>query len=409
MVRYLYNKTIKKQRSFYRMNLLLFGICIALFSLSACKQEVVRGPIDHDKVPPDPISDIQVENFSGGAKITYAIPDDLDFFYVQANYEIREGVKQEMQASSYKKSLVVQGFGDTSAREITLVAVDMSGNKSAPAKVKIKPLEPPVQTTYKSLSYDQDFGGINVRFQNSNRADLVITVLIKDRSTGEWTVYDRNYTSVKEGDFSVRGLKPLNTTFGVYVVDHWNNHSDTLIKELTPLYEVELDPTKFRSLVLGNDADNVFDIKDLWLGTHVKPWGFKASGGFPMWLTIDLGVDVKLSRFKVWQIHDGREYSASNVKTFELWGTNGFSPDGSWDSWTQLGSFEIIKPSGLPMGQNSNEDAVAAAEGHEFSLPLSVPEVRYIRIKITSTFTTPANSPSGTAWLNEVAFWGQVQ
>lgn len=408
MFQYLYCKIIRRKKDF-RITDFFFGMVIVMFLLPACKQENLRGPIDNDKVPPAPLTDVQVENLSGGAKISYVIPDDLDFFYVQANYEIRDGVKEEMQSSSYKKMLTVQGFGDTDEHEVTLYAVDMSGNKSKPVTVKINPLEPPVQETYKSLTYDEDFGGINVKFQNNTRADLVFTVLIKDPSSGEWTVYDRNYTSVKEGDFSVRGLKPLNTTFGVFVKDRWDNHSDTLMKDITPLYEVELDPRKFSGLTLPNDAKNVFKIKNLWAGTYVSPWGFKASGGLPIWLTMDLGVKAKLSRFKVWQIHDGREYSASNTESFELWGTNNFNSDGSWDSWTKLGSFEIVKPSGLPAGQNSNEDAEAAAEGHEFSLPLATPGFRYIRIKIISTFSSPPNSPAAAAWLNEVAFWGQVQ
>ena len=58
----------------------LFYILIACaVLLSACKQEYVGQP-GTDSVPPGKIENPKVENFPGGAKITYDLPDDNDLF-----------------------------------------------------------------------------------------------------------------------------------------------------------------------------------------------------------------------------------------------------------------------------------------------------------------------------------------
>ncbi|HMG11207.1 MAG TPA: DUF5000 domain-containing lipoprotein, partial [Mucilaginibacter sp.] len=45
-----------------------------------------------------------------------------------------------------------------------------------------------------------------------------------------------------------------------------------------------------------------------------------------------------------------------------------------------------VKPSGLPVGQNSQADADFAAAGEPFTFPTGVPAVRYIRFKVLETW-----------------------
>ena len=63
----------------------------------------------------------------------------------------------------------------------------------------------------------------------------------------------------------------------------------------------------------------------------------------------------------------------------------------------------VVKPSGSPSGTVTDEDITAAEEGHEFAFELSQEPIRYIRLKILSTwggsaFTHPA----------EVDLYGEV-
>jgi hypothetical protein len=90
------------------------------------------------------------------------------------------------------------------------------------------------------------------------------------------------------------------------------------------------------------------------------------------------------------------------MKTFEIWGSMNPSPDGSWESWTRLLEGEVIKPSGLPAGELSDEDRQKCAEGWDFSFPIENPPVRYIRIKCLSVFI-----PMYAFAISEVTFWGQ--
>ncbi len=91
------------------------------------------------------------------------------------------------------------------------------------------------------------------------------------------------------------------------------------------------------------------------------------------------------------------------MKEWEVWG-RADKPDqsGSWDGWTLLTTCESYKPSGLPVGQFSNEDKEYASAGEEFVFPADVPAVRYIRFKALSTFT-------GVKFIHlmEVTFYGK--
>jgi len=387
---------------------LLFLICSCF--LFSCKQDAQRVPIENDGVAPGTVSDVRVENLHGAAKITYTLPSDIDLLYIQADYERQKGVKSQQKASFVDNTMLLQGFGDTMTHEVTLYAVDRGGNMSNPVTVDIKPLLSPVQQAYDSLSYEEDFGGITVSFVNETMANLVITVMVKD-STGEWTDYDKDYTGQQNGQFLVRGLAAVPTTFGVYIQDRWGNRSDTMIKTLVPLFEEELDKTKFKVLPLDGDAKNTWTISALWDNNTTALNGFhtEASAGFPVSFTVDLGVTAKLSRLRTWQVHDGREYSSGNIKEFELWGSTVPDPTGSYDGWTLLATYTIKKPSGLPVGQLSNEDIETAAAGDESVVPIDAPEIRYIRIKALSSFDSPQNSRTGSAWLIELSFWGQVE
>ncbi|MDR0724958.1 MAG: hypothetical protein LBF59_02980, partial [Prevotellaceae bacterium] len=75
-----------------------------------------------------------------------------------------------------------------------------------------------------------------------------------------------------------------------------------------------------------------------------------------------------------------------NLRIFEVWGCQTLDPTGSWDSWTKLMECESVKPSGLPLGENTNEDEAMARDGEDFINSPSNPKVRYIRIKVLRTW-----------------------
>jgi hypothetical protein len=230
--------------------------------------------------------------------------------------------------------------------------------------------------------------------------------VISPDSIGDWTALDTYYTSSPKGGFSVRGLTTDLRQFGFYVRDRWNNCSDTLYAEFAPLFEMELDRTQFAWIQLPGDV-NQFWYSDLppraWDGT----WGVgglkynSASGsGMPQWFTMDLGVTAELSRIKHYHWHEW-PYIGATSKIIEVWGTNAYDADGSWDSWTLLGSFTEAPPSGnaTPTADDKN---YAINEGSDLLFESGIPAVRYIRWKCIQNF---ANTQA--VIIGELRFYGK--
>lgn len=383
--------------------------------IASCKEDSPKPQVD-DGTAPAAISNPSWEALPGGVKITYSLPSDEDLFYVEADCQTDHGNK-ETKATFYDNSLVINGFGDTSEYEAKLYAVDRGENKSEPVIVKFKPLLPPVLAVRNSIAVSKDFGGIHVSFTNKTEGNVVIFVMTTD-SLGDWTQIDAEYTSRPEGAFSVRGFAAEPRKFAVYVRDEWNNFSDTLITEVTPLFEAELDKSKFKEYRLDGDAPAGYGwvMPRLWDGSIDAPNGFHTDhmgtadnpSGFPNHYSFDLGVVAKLSRFTFWQRGITSEntflYAHGNLRKFEIWGSTDPAGDGSWTGWTKLLSCESIKPSGLPIGQVSNEDKAYAAKGEEYIFPLDAPAVRYIRVNVLSTW-----GGDDYSHVMEMTFWGDVQ
>jgi hypothetical protein len=177
------------------------------------------------------------------------------------------------------------------------------------------------------------------------------------------------------------------------------------------LFEKKLDKAMFRVVELPGDVkseDNWGDMSlpRLWDGS-IEGWDMWHSKphAVPMWMTFDLGVTAQLSRTTLWQRQDDQSlvFAQNNVKKYELWGATNPNPDGSWDGWTKLIEATVKKPSGLPLGQVSQEDMDAVKLGDEQSIPINMPRVRYIRVRIVETF----QQGSSAANIAEISLWGQ--
>src|SRR5690606_36513616 len=232
--------------------------------------------------------------------------------------------------------------------------VNRSENRSEPMQVKIKPLISPLEITFSSLKAEGDFGGVTLSCVNETASEFVFYTLTR-AETGGWGIYDRLYSSAKERDYSIRGLNAEPQEFGFVLQDKWQNRSDTLYKTLTPLYEEELDKSLWKHYPLDNDIPTD-PSRPLWGLWDDGPSGLSVLTypgiTLPNWLTIDLGQTAVLGRMKMYAIPQSQNnypwfYSSGSPRRFEIWGSNNPTLDGSWDSWTLLGRFESIKPSGL--------------------------------------------------------------
>lgn len=381
------------------------GFVVGIALLSGCNSEPI-GQIPTNNTAPNTVSNPKVVNTPGGATITYDLPDDEDLLYVKAEYHLIGGTIAEVKSSVYTNKLEIQGFGDTTERDVLLYAVDRSGNHSTPLSVKVTPLEPPVYTVFRTLSIIPDFGGISFSWKNENEANISISLLHK--KADEYVSLETVNSNRVDGRFSVRGLEPEEGEFALNVRDRWNNFSDTLYATLTPLFEMRIPNDRIRPYKMTGDTP------DEWGWTLNKIWdgqvgtGFHTeitSGPWPHRFTFQmLDGPIKVSRFKIYQRNGEWYYRHGNIKKFELYGSNTPNADGSYDGWESMGTFESFKPSGTPPGQITNEDLDYISNGEEFMVNPELPAYKFFRIKVTESW-----SGANFLHLMELPFWGSPE
>lgn len=397
------------------MTMKTYFFIIFLLILMGC-EEIERGvPVSKNDIAPSPVSNVQVANIPGGATISYIIPKSDNLLYVRAEYSTHDGTVLWKNSSFLSNSITLEGFPDTLAYKVNLYSVSRGEKKSASMQVTIKPLTPPIISTFNSISIISTFGGVKINFENASEANLKIIVLTTD-SLGDLYPAQTYYTKRKSGDFSVRGFAPVERRFGVFTLDRWDNHSDTLFVQLTPLYEEKLNKSIFKALNLPMDTyephmSAAFGLTNLWdniWGTsaafHTKP-----NTGIPQWFTIDLGVKAILSRFKFHHRLAGGggagtdgQYSGGDPEILEVYGSNAPVSNGTWESWTKLGQFQSVKPSG--QAKWTNEDIqYACVDGEDFEFDVNLP-YRYLRFKILKNW-----GGVSYIYMSELTFWGNVQ
>ncbi|WP_080905467.1 DUF5000 domain-containing lipoprotein [Parabacteroides sp. Marseille-P3160] len=387
------------------------GIIMVILITSCDEDRVGQNPID--SIPPSSITHVQTEALPGGGKIYYDLPKETDISYVICEYMFK-GEKKIVRSSIYNNYLIVEGLGEIAPCEFTLYLVDHSENRSEPYVGSFTPLEPPYQSIFKTITMEPSFGGVIIRWQNETNA-LIGAFLYAMGDSGQWEERDLVFSSVEEEKRAIRGYDTKERLFGVSLLDRFGNTTDTLILPAIPLYEKELDKKKFKDgHLLGDNttSHNGRPIQNIWDGSLTVLWHTVPDAGFtpPQTFTIDLGVEAQLSRFMLWSRGESYYYNQHNLRYFEVWGAKELSHDindtywsgTEWQNeWVKLGDFEVIKPSGLPLGQVTDEDKAAQDAGFEFTFEQGVGEIRYVRFVVKETWARTA-----AMHINEVSFFG---
>ncbi len=242
---------------------------------------------------------------------------------------------------------------------------------------------------------NDDFSGLNIQGENEFEETVSIEVSILD-SLDTWQKLGSLETKRAVINGSIRGLDTLSYQTRITVRDRFLNYTDTLTTVVNPLFEQMLDKSLFSAYDLPGDVQGEQDwlpMSLMWDNgydyTYHYRWLTLEGTSEGAWSTFDIGIPAQLSRLTLfnWGNDGGTEwermfYYGEHMRFFEIWGSNNPNTDGSWGNWTLLGSFENIKPSGLPYGQQSQEDFDAAVKGFEFTFPVDNPQkVRFLRIK----------------------------
>ncbi|HWW40209.1 DUF5000 domain-containing lipoprotein [Pedobacter sp.] len=383
------------------------GIAI-LILLQQCKRDDRLDHIDPNAPAPAQVSSVKSQSTAGGAILTYKIPSDPNLSYVKAVYEIQPGVFREGKSSFYTDTLKLEGFGDTREYNVKLYSVGKNEKASEPLDVKITPLTPPVLVAFDDLSIEAGFGGVKIRFKNKLEANMAIVLEADTVGNGVLLPIQTFYTKTPAGIFSARGLSSTEKKFSVYLRDRWNNKSPALVKSLVPLFEQKV-PKPFTAVKLPTDeyepVEGQYPMERMWDGL-VDQGIFASRHGtvLPQWFTVDLGRKVIFSRMKMHQRAPDYTYTGSNVKAFEIYGSNNPNSDGSFGNWKLLGSFKSYKPSGLPMGKVTAEDInYGFTQGEDFEFEDMTEAYRFIRFKTLETY-----GGGGQITISELSFWGKL-
>ncbi len=383
-------KTIKNLKYMILATIVLLAI--------SCQQEDILVPLENNKNQPGIVTNVQVENLPGKANISYTLPNDEDLLYVKAVYQTENGQNLEVKTSYYTNNMLLEGFSGQAESEVTLYAVNRSEVASEPVVIKVNPLEAPIYGVFRSLTLDPDFGGVRIKASNPEKDDVAI-LLMQLNEQGDWEPLQNSvYTSQEEISKGIRGFEAVEQEFAAVVRDRWQNVTDTIFKSITPLFEQAIPTSGYAGLRLDNDQPSYPEnrMEYLWDG-NTQYWPgvwltLRSDASENHTFTIDLGVTAKLSRVKMWDYPEWVNgvqtwYYLGNMKHFRIWGS-ATAPDssGSWDGWTLLGEYEKIKPSGLPYGQQNNEDVAQALAGFDYEFPIEAPAVRYLRVQNLENF-----------------------
>lgn len=386
--------------------LVVFSCVVGWYS---CKEGNVIYYLDSSAPAPEQVSNLKVVSTPGGAVITYDIPKDKNLAYVKAVYEIQTGVFREAKSSYYRDTLDLIGFGDTLIHKVEIYSIGRNEKASEPVSVDVKPLTPPVESVFETVTFDATFGGVIVTFNNNFQADLAIVVMADTTEQHSWVPVKTYYTAAADGYFTVRGFEPEEYKFAIYIRDRWNNKSDTLIKMLTPLYEELIPKSPFKALHLPGDfwapTKSSLPLENLWddiINVSGNVFASKDYLTLPQWFTVDLGQTIIFSRVKFFQ-RTPLPYNSIWVKSFEVWGTNSYDPGGSWDNWERLGKFDSRIPSCSVWPDYTSDDMVYQKAGEDFTFTQPLTAVRYIRFKILDTYGGQAQYQ-----FSEFTFWGQI-
>ena len=401
--------------------IVLICLCISAMGLSACKKNngYNTEPISNDKTKPDVVSNIKVDNFNGGAYITYDLPNSDNILYVLAKYDIRDNVALETKSSYYSDTIKVEGFAKAREYEVTLYTVTRANVMSDPVTVKVNPETPVYQLVRPSVEISADFGGVNVKTFNPLKKEIGVILIAYDDVTQDMEVQDQHFTRLDTVDYSIRGYETDERDFGVYITDQWGNVSDTVKVKLSPLYEELLDKSKFSQYSLASDAppyDGNWIVSRLWDGNTGEPgWHTGSSGKAPFIATFNVGSTYKLSRFIMWQRPDSWAYGHGNPRDFSLWGSNVASPRDAQlpltaapgtviGDWTNLGNYNFPPPpSGMPVPGNSADNEYIKA-GVNFNVPFNAPSVKFLRLSVAKTW-----SSGSFAHVLEMSFYGKPE
>jgi len=397
----------------------------------------------------------------GALEINFRLPaGNPNIDQVVASYINQRGEKMEFKVSRYSSSILVEGFTGTEVKDVELICVDVSGNKSDITMVNSAPLISPVELAFNTINVEPAFGGVRLDWNNGNANPLAIHVLTEDElqlgvvslvEDPTKTIYNRD--SLNTFAF-VRQYPSTEQKFGFTVSDKWGNRSDTLVKSLIPFKEEAIDWNYVKAISFFNptlfNGTRDFGIYGINAATGIQNDGnAHASGNAPqtmfngvpsgneyygykfvknlsnsdpskreivhdVYATFDLNMEARLNRVKISpRVHISYTYARSSPKRFRIWGTN----DGNsqrWakfpETWTLIGEYVGRTPENLAALTQEELDWFNLNQEYLINEDNVNPEAnpsepfRYMRLQLMESY----NQNEAFYTINEFEMFGEI-
>lgn len=372
-------------------------LCLIISSITSCDEAPV-GQIPTDNIAPSGLTNVVITPEYGGALISYDLPKEEDISYVRCEY-VNDGEKCSVNSSVYNPKLRIVGLSDTTEMQVSLYVVDHSENLSNAYETSFTPLPSPMKAVLKSFVVTPTYGGAKITWENPAEVLVGISFLAAN-DEGDLELQDIYYTSAAHGTKSLHGFTTDKRLFALSLVDKYENKSDTVKVEISPLFEEEFDKESFADgHLLGDNISTRSNrpVSNLWDGTTDVIWHTDPAAGYSVaqFFTVDLGVTGDLSRFVLWERYD-YAYSQHNLRLFDVYGTDSLTHDinddyyADIDQWTNdwklISECEVIKPSGSRVGTNTEEDLAASRAGFNFDFKENATNIRYLRFVVKETW-----------------------
>jgi hypothetical protein len=384
-----------------RIYFYLAGLLLLCFS---CTEKEI-GPISGSSGKPEKVEILAVDTVPGGVTVNYKIPSINDIIEIKAVYTLSNGEVRESSSSFYTSFITIDGYNDTDEHEALIYTINRAREISEPVSVKFRPGESPLIKTINSMQITGDFGGVLFQWRNPDKRMLFFEFFTENEQ-GEMVTMEIISSKLDSTNIAYRGYDTIPYKFAVNISDNFGNSSGMIYPEggyITPLWEERLDKTIQKPLYLEGDVTWAYWGKngletlddDINTNNHTNNYVMPNAS-----MTLDLGKTVKLSRFVI-HIVPSVGYSSGCLKIFEMYSTDdeSDSPSGDWNLWTFRLSCTITKPSDT--GGTTAENNLALQNGWEFSFPVDMPPVRYLRLKVLSNWGN-----ANYAYFSEITTYG---
>ena len=202
-------------------SIVLAPMLMMAFLVSCKKAESNIAITSTDMTKPSVVTNVNVENLDGAAKITYRLPNSENLLYVLAKYNINDNRVRETKASYYTDTITVDGFAKAKEYEVTLYAVSRANVMSDPVVVKVNPRTPNYLKINSELEITPDFGGASFFGLNKNRAPIAVHLLVYNQITKAYDKQEPEYISSDTINVAIRNLPPTPQKVGVFTTDRF--------------------------------------------------------------------------------------------------------------------------------------------------------------------------------------------